>query len=580
MRLASTELRNWLIALAVTLIVPFAASATDPVERLREALMIEVPTKFDLGGKLVPDRALAAKRNKMIEAVLPELKTIAQLRAAYFLKHWSYHIKTDKQDPLLDLDRYRVQVGEQLVKTIRATAQEPSAIKQQALAILIAGIANSEQSVDRDRDKFARALADVVLSLAKQKDLGVRQAALSALGKITPSPADAFPVLASALQKDEVGPRRLAAYALSDLVKNQRHLINLAERIDTIEKTITTATIGLRDTDELVRGYSVQALQEAGRIVADNYTSGQELTGEERKAIQPHALKILQAFQASNSGLVQTLFDKESRVRLATLYALDQLANMRVKIIHSLQEINPDKRETTAETLKAFGAPDPLGTIVERELRTVVKLLNEEDARLRRGTMEFLEQLDDQAAPVADVVTSALRDPDRMVRSSAARTMRHLPVSKINAEAIRVLGTILIDSDPDVSKAAADAIEAIGPAAHDTVDWLAFVIGNGDTDSRNWDAENRIAAMKALVSIGGTAAPRAVPKLVVALADGDVRVRREAAATLGRVGPSADKTIADQTILALHKAMGDDDQDVSLHASEAILTLAPTKKGL
>lgn len=550
----------WLLAL---FLLPAVARAADPVDQLRDALKIDP----------IADLELAAKRNKMIEAIIPDLKTIAQLRRAYFHEKWPVQFEK-KPIPILDVDRYRQQIGEKLTTAIRSAAADADPDTLPAVAILIAELA--DKPIDtRGKEKFTRSLTDVALSLAKDKNLAVRQAGLHALGKITPDPAEALPIFKQTLQKDELGPRRLAAYALTNLVKNA-HLLGREQKLKVLEGVLATAALALRDDDEPVRGYALQAIQASAQVIADRFTSvddGLDQPGEAKKALKADLQRIFPAYQSINPQLLQALHDPKLNVRLAALKALDQIGNARSKMVNMLQEQAPDRPGRQGELLKEFGVPDPLGGIVSNPGK-VVDLLQEDDARLRRGAMDLLEFLGDQAAPVVEDVTLALRDSDRLVRWSAARVLRNVPPQKVSAEAIRRLGTMLIDPDPDLSAAAAATLEALGPAARDAVDWLAFVIANGDTGARNWDAENRIAAMKALVAIGGASAQRAVPQLATAVRDEDVRVRREAAYTLGRLGRPADADLARQALSALRPALSDEDADVRLSASEAILSLA------
>src|SRR5438876_6017570 len=99
---------------AALLYLPAATQAAGPVEQLRDALKIDpaVPGKAD------PDLKIAATRNKLIEAILPELKTVSQLRRAYFLSQWSQGLKDDDAPKILDVDRYRIEIGEKLAKAI------------------------------------------------------------------------------------------------------------------------------------------------------------------------------------------------------------------------------------------------------------------------------------------------------------------------------------------------------------------------------------------------------------------------------------------------------------------------------
>ncbi len=561
----------WILAVASLALLPCAGRAADPVDRLSDALKIEV-------GGLEPDLQLAARRNKIIEAVIPELKTVSQLRRAYFLKQWAQHVNLDKENKLLDIDRYRAEIGEKLNKAIRSAAAEPNLNKRLAVATLIAELADSESADAKNKQKFTRGLTDVARALVKDKNVAVRQAALHALGKITPDPAEAFPLLNEVLRMDEVGPRRLAAYALSELVKNAR-ILERPQKLQTVEQALAAAANGLNDADEPVRGYCLQAITASAKLIADYFSSVEELANDGKKrTLKPDLQKVFKSMQAINGPLLEAVDDSRMNIRLAALQALDQIANARGKMVNTLQEIVPDKREQRGEVLKLFEAPDPLGPIVERDLKSFVRLLREDDAQLRRGAIEFLEQLGDQAAPAVDGITEALSDSDRFVRWGAARAIRNLPPQKIGGPAVRALGALLIDPDPDLSAAAAAAIETLGPAAQDAVDWLGFIIANGDTDNRNWDVENRVSAMKALIAVGGAPAQRALPQVLSALTDPDVRVRRMAAETLGRLGRPADDGSAQRALVALRRALSDEDAEVRMSAAEAMLSIDVPRK--
>src|SRR5207248_1394244 len=91
-------------------------------------------------------------------------------------------------------------------------------------------------------------------------------------------------------------------------------------------------------------------------------------------------------------------------------------------------------------------------------------LLREDDVRLRRAAADFLELLGEQAEPAIRALTQSLRDPDRFVRLSAARAFRNLPAARIG-DAIRTLGVLVTDADGDISRAAAEALESLGPNA-------------------------------------------------------------------------------------------------------------------
>lgn len=564
------------ILVAMLAILPGAACAADPVDKLADALKIEI-------GGIEPDLQLADRRNKIIEEVIPQLKTVSQLRRAYFLKQWATHIvRPDKADKRLDVEPYRAAIGDKLTKAIRGAAGDADPIARIAVALLIAELADPEAADIRptdpkafdakNKERFARSLSDVAKALVKDKDIGVRQAGLNALGKVANDPAEAFPLINEVLRQDEVGPRRLAAYALSDLVKSARGL-ERQQKMQTAEQVLASAVIGLGDADEPVRGYSLQAITVVAKLVADHFSTAGELVDDNKKRVlRPDLQKLLKNMQSINAPLLEAIDDPRPNIRMAALQTLDQIGLARGKILNTLADAAPDLRDKRGELLKLFDAPDPVGPIVDKGLKSITRLLREDDVRLRKAAIDFLEALGDQAAPAADSIAEALSDADRFVRLSAARAIRNLPAKSVGPVAVRGLGAMLIDADPDSSAAAASAIETLGPAAQDAVDWLGFVIANGDADNRNWDSESRVAAMKALIAVG-TPAQRVLPQVSTALADPDVRVRRKAAETIGRIGRPTDESILEKANAALRRALSDADAEVRLNASEAILSI-------
>ncbi len=566
---------------------PSLGRAADPVEKLKDAIVKE--------------------RLELIAKTIPELRSIAQLRRAYFLADWSGN-REGEVDP--KLEPLRKKVGDRLTDAVNSAADD--AIKDQnidrliALAQTIAAMAENEKPAERGPSgKFASRFAPLLIGpkgLANSNDLFVRQCGLDALGKITPKPAEARPVLKAALTGTELGPRRIAAFALCDLVKNA-HYLDRADEMDTVADAVTAATSRLSDEDESIRGYCLQTIHAAGKLFTDYPRSTDTAIHieKDRMVLDKNVSKILQAFQDANPFLATALQgDSSVNIRLAALETLSQIVIARTKILDKLNdqyEKAPDKRPSRNAMFQAFGAPDPVAKLLDGGWEVVPGLLRkEEDVRLRRGAMSLLEMVaEDVEQAVAakdlnkekslhmrrrfvDLITPALVDSDRFVRWTAARTMRQVSVDLISEEIVMGLGHMLIDPvsrDPDLSGIAAATLENIAGSkyAPRAIRFLKSAI----TD-REKDVEIREAAMRTLVAINTDEANDAIPELTSVLTDTDVRIRRLASATLGTVSSPRTRQIADDTTAALKLALRDDDAQVRQNAAEAILSVVTPRQ--
>ena len=637
-----TSTRRFLLAIgiaAATLLAPTTGWALDPVDRLREALRIRDTDEQQIS---------ESDRLDMVKRIVPELKTFSQLRRAYFLSGWKAYEKADRVDPKLDkidpkqkkadpsdaLLEQRKQIGEMLKGAIQKAATEPNVNKQIAVAMMIAEFADSEKPAERTKretaGKFGSAFfTDLLLGtktspgLIHNEDVRVRQVSLNALGKIVPKPGPAIAALKSVLEHadKDLGPRRLAAYALTDLLKNASNFMNRKEEMQTLNGVVGLAVFGLRnqERDEQVRGYCLQALILSTRSFTDYPILGEhpielvEVKDDAKKdMLDPEVQKVLKSYQDANSRILSILKDDASiNIRLTALEALTQIARARSSSLQQLRR--PGENRGNAELLNAYQIPDPIRSILVADWVVIPGLLKrDEDVRLRRDAMAFLEMVADElVAPepkrvgptvrnrLVKAITPALSDPDRFVRWSALRTLRTAAPGEVDGTVIDALLTPLRgtggpeergERDTDLTRETIAAIDVLGPAINlqserdkqAVVDVLADVIANSTSDAQDffqWDASNRVAAMKAVVSIGGPTAERAMPALVSALPDADVRVRRASAESIGILGGPANRALAERAVAALRERLQkDDDAEVRLNASEAILSITVPSK--
>ena len=247
-------------------------------------------------------------------------------------------------------------------------------------------------------------------------------------------------------------------------------------------------------------------------------------------------------------------------MRLAAVEALEYIGTARFRLKKRALSVPVVESGGDFGNRDALLKNDVLETFIRDNLDSVAQLLTDANVALRRRAVEFLEIIEEAAAPAFPALVKRLGDTDKFVRWPAARAIGNFAPA-LAAGAVPGLAKLLKDPDLDVRLTAAKTLMEIGPLAQAAVPALADAANAGD-------AEARMAAMEALQRIGSEAGKGAVPKLIEALGNSDARVRRAAAKTLGTYGPAAFAAIP-----SLRRALGDDDQDVRINASDAMLSI-------
>jgi HEAT repeat protein len=632
---------SWHFPLGLTLLAVLAgvgrAAPADPVEDLKQILRSE-----DM--RPVPPQILA-HRKEALNKIIERLQTPGELRRALAITEWKDDPLT-KDPALLQIEMAaRNEIGARFKAALERVAEHGDSTSRLAVANVIAELGPNVRSLRLKpkedptdpavRGGFTRTLAPLVMKLARdarddkaKRSLAVRQEALRALGGINADPKLVVPVLQEALGDAEVGPRRIAADALVQMVKIAGHLqkrtpsetgvyVNRKEVIETASFVLAASRTGLKDPDVQVVTLLLDATREAATALGDVRPpeppertrklppSGRPLTKAEKDYVDLYHKIVLDELRVmaplvdelnkqalSILELIQRLNDAagagpaaDNSLKLAAVDALEHIAYSRLRMIRVLeavpQESGPKRELEGLDPLKDFLAE-------RRNIITLTHLLRDHSAPVRRRTVEFLEMVQDKAAPSIPALIAHLNDPDRFVRWAAARALRYVAPAE-SAGAALGLGRLLEDPDLNVRRAAAGTLEVFGanatlaPALKLAVPYAARAVLGSNSDVR-------LAVIYALHSFGPEVARDAAPALAEALnpdVSSDPRVRAAAAEVLGKLGPrifidpqtkQVDTALFNLVIAALRRSIGDDDANVRASASDALLSLIPPPK--
>ncbi len=567
----------------------YPARADDSVEALRLTVQ-------SMASSLQSDDVINLYKQTLSKRA-DDLKTIDEMFRALSLDDW----KPEKEivDPnikKINIDM-RAAVGERLQKEIRRAIEKGDADIRLALANHIAEIGPTIASLKQeDRAGYMRLLTMEVIDLAKDRVLAVKQEGLRALGNINARTKDAVPVFREILGKDaEIGPRRLAADGLGQLVRVAAHLerkgaiVKRPELIEAVESTIRAVSIGLKDGDVEVQTLSLNTMSLGAqavwgtKIIDDPFRArdfappGQKLTESQRadynrmyKEVEREVDEIRPVVMAMRDQIpaVRAALDSnQPAVQLAALRALEDFGVVSMRIrqrVRSLQRLI-ENQEVIVDPSKLMIGMNPFMEFTTRDLPAVAAFLRHPDLRLRRAAGRFFEVLEEESLPVLPALVQALSDSDRFIRLGALKTLGFFPGDKV-AVAIPAIAVLLSDYDIHVRNQAAFTIEALGPRAKDAVPALSQAILKRDVEARQ-------AAMLALQKIPVEWSKEALPSLIECIKEFDPRVALAAVQTIGRMGPAAASAVPH-----LRQLLGHENEDVRRAASGAILSIVPIPK--
>jgi hypothetical protein len=452
---------TWRAGLALFVVVGGGAaclaqsSRTDPVEKLRSVLR-------------APCRDVAA-RDRAVQECLGSLTTLNDLGKVLTLAEWR---DRNPEPALAAVDAAnREAAAQRFFASVREQFRGGNAAAIQNTLALLVQVAETARA-NGDPPAPVGPLGPDVAALVRQGPPGLRGPAALTLGRIDPELAVALPALGELLRSADPPQRQAAVEGLAGLLHSvaqatARPPLNGPAHYDRAAAATAAAAVlplverGLNDWHAGVRRRAVGAVQAAAaclvRLIADP-PSAEQLEGpegeqlrqevaEERARLRP----LVEALAARGPALAFVLREGDAEFRLQAQKALEEVATARGRWLQQQAALGPPA---------AGGLDDPFAEGLRAALPRLAAALADPDPRLRRSAIDVLDLLGPAAAPAGKALALALEDADRFVRWSAARALNHLGPQAVEEAAPR-LTRLLADRDPDVRRAAAEALARI-----------------------------------------------------------------------------------------------------------------------
>ncbi|CAK8989299.1 HEAT repeat-containing PBS lyase, partial [Durusdinium trenchii] len=191
-------------------------------------------------------------------------------------------------------------------------------------------------------------------------------------------------------------------------------------------------------------------------------------------------------------------------------------------------------RLQAAEAFRRIGLP-----LAEAHAADLASRLKEHDIRIYCPVMDTLGDLGDIAAPYTALLRARLEVPDWKVRVSAARALGKLGEAALASAQLLVLR---LEEDPhlEVKLCAVQALGELGGASLHAASQIASMHANCLASHMIMDEAPKLRrACARTLGCLGTYASTCLHELVLALADSDLEVRRQAVSALTGLGESA-----------------------------------------
>ena len=294
-----------------------------------------------------------------------------------------------------------------------------------------------------------------------------------------------------------------------------------------LESEIQLQVRGLESQDREVREAAAKALVNMGEDALPALSALVKALKDKNEVVSYRASKALSNLGApAVSPLAEAMASSRTAVRKNAADALKTMVLKDVDCSAAISALMRGLGDASARVETRSSAA--LVAMDEAAVPALIKGLVSQDAAVRKGSAASLGKIGPGAGPAAPYLAKGLKDKEAVVRAACARALGKIgPEAK---SAIPSLAAAMADQDVELRCRAIEVLGAIAVEEETPVAISHLVAGLGDGSQRV-----RSRAADSLTRLGAPA----VPELVGLLESRDGEQRAAAAATLGKIGPSA-----------------------------------------
>jgi HEAT repeat protein len=357
-----------------------------------------------------------------------------------------------------------------------------------------------------------------LMKMLQDPSAPVKTSAARALGSLKKAAAPAVSLLVPLLQDHEEAVRNAAADAIAQVGP-----LNGADKKSLVK--------GLTSEDNVVRAQTAQALGTIGAAAGDAAPALVEAMDDPNDRVRAKAVEALgkigeDAADVAVPSLVVALHDQDNWVSALAAEALGEMGESADEavpaLIHSLKHVNPLVRANAAEALGKMGQAAAGGR------HALENAASDEDGPVRSHAMRALGAIGKPTSHSASVVHSGFQDPDPLVRAAAVEAVEKWGES--NEMTLQGLMPLLEDANEQVK---IEAIKALPKLAAATPSVLSALSKSLLEDGNSWV---QVQAALALGNLGA-GARAAGGALLRAVQTGEESVREQALRAMARIQP-------------------------------------------